>query len=75
MTSSVDDPLETARAFARAFSSRDGEAVLAHLRSITIERRLAPEASEAALRHIEGQRALVAAIEGLVRAGRETTHS
>lgn len=61
---------ETARAYARTFAGPHGEAVLAHLRAATIGRRLGPEASEALLRHVEGQRALVAAIEALIVRGR-----
>lgn len=58
-------------AFARCFSSADGRRVLDHLRSLTIERRLPVDVSEAALRHIEGQRHLVASIHALVAAGRK----
>lgn len=56
-------------AFARCFRGTDGERVLAHLRRITIERRSAPEASEAELRHLEGQRHLAAYIAQLVARG------
>lgn len=61
---------DLARAAARAFSGPDGARVLAHLRAITVERRLGPEASEALLRHVEGQRHLVAHLEGLAARGR-----
>jgi len=62
---------ELCRCFARAFAGRDGARVLRWLRATTIERRLSPEASEAALRHLEGQRHLVAAIERMAARGRE----
>jgi len=44
--------------------------VLAHLRRITFERRLAPDCSEAELRHLEGQRHLVAQLLALEARGR-----
>lgn len=59
-----------ARSFARAFSGGDGEAVLAHLSALTLERCLGPEASDAALRTLEGQRLLVAHILALAAHGR-----
>lgn len=57
-------------AFARCFAGPDGQRVLAHLRRATLERTLAPDASEAALRHMEGQRALVLRIAALIERGR-----
>ena len=59
-----------ATAFARCFAGPDGARALAHLRALTIERRLPPTVSEAELRHLEGQRALVAHIIALVARGR-----
>lgn len=56
--------------YARAFSTAAGAAVLAHLRKITIERVLGPDASEAQLRGLEAQRALVHQIENLIERGR-----
>lgn len=61
---------ELAVAFARCFASREGEQVLTHLRALTVERCLGPSAPDAALRHIEGQRALVHYIEALTARGR-----
>jgi D-mannonate dehydratase len=58
-------------AFARCFRGRDGERVLAHLRRLTIERRLGPDCSNAELRHLEGQRHLAAYIAQLVERGRQ----
>jgi len=55
---------------ARVFAGADGARLLAHLRAVTIERRPPPDIAEAGLRHLEGQRALVALIEMLVRRGR-----
>jgi len=49
--------------FAKAFSSEAGAEVLAYLRSITLDTALPPhEASDCALRHMEGSRYLVAII-------------
>ena len=55
--------------FARCFDSPDGDRVLQHLRRLTLERALGPGASDALLRHLEGQRQLVAYILALVAAG------
>ncbi len=51
------DP-EVTRAFARCFRTADGQRVLSHLRALTLERSLGPGASDAMLRHFEGQRSL-----------------
>lgn len=66
-----DGLAEVAIAFARCFSGRPGERALGHLRRLTQERHLGPEAGEAALRHLEGQRQLVAYIASLVQRGRD----
>ena len=64
----ADDP---APSFARCFAGPDGARVLDVLRAMTIERTLGPEVPEAALRHLEGQRQLVATILALVARGRD----
>lgn len=64
---SNDDP---APSFARCFGSPEGARVLAVLRAMTMDRSLGPEAPDAALRHLEGQRQLVATILALVARGR-----
>jgi hypothetical protein len=56
--------------FARTFLSPAGRMVLAHLRKITIERVLGPNATDAELRALEGQRALVHQIEQLSERGK-----
>lgn len=65
---------ELAKSFARTFSQEngreDGKRVLAHLRSLTRERTLGPETPDTVLRHVEGQRGLVAYIERLITRGR-----
>ena len=59
-----------ARSAARVFRGEDGTLLLTHLRALTLDRHLGPEASDAALRHLEGQRALVAHLERLITEGR-----
>jgi hypothetical protein len=60
---------DLARAFARCLRGDDGARVLAHLRERTLERSLGPDASDAALRYLEGQRCLVAHVLALVARG------
>ena len=61
---------ENEKNFARTFGTPDGRAVLSHLRKITIERVLGPNATDAELRTLEGQRALVHQIEQLSERGK-----
>ncbi|CAO3399070.1 hypothetical protein GBZ48_25420 [Azospirillum melinis] len=61
---------DPAPSFARCFAGSDGGRVLAVLRAMTLDRALGPDAPEAALRHLEGQRQLVATILALVARGR-----
>lgn len=61
---------DPAPSFARCFAGGDGLRVLAVLRAMTLDRALGPDAPEAALRHLEGQRQLVATILALVARGR-----
>ncbi|WP_114393163.1 hypothetical protein [Oleisolibacter albus] len=65
-----DGPPDLARAAARLLDSADGRRLLAHLRRLTLERALGPEAPEPVLRHLEGQRALVLSLEALAARGR-----
>ncbi len=72
------EPLETkeserdlALACARCFRDQDGEKVLAYLRAITLDRALGPDASDTLLRHLEGQRQLVAHLTRLIRRGHD----
>jgi hypothetical protein len=64
-----EDDRSVATAFAKCFGSPDGKRVLEHLRRLTIERSLGPGASDALLRHLEGQRHLFAYIVALVAQG------
>lgn len=56
-------------AFARYFAGPDGGMVLGYLRALTVERVLGPQASDAALRQLEGQRQLLHSIEALIDRG------
>jgi len=49
----------------RWLSGPDADRMLAHLRAITLERTLGPAAPARALRHLEGQRALVVYLDAL----------
>ncbi len=57
-------------AYTKIFSGVLGQRVLAHLRQITIERALGPNATDSELRSLEAQRLLVHQIETLVSRGR-----
>ena len=61
---------DPAPSFARCFAGSNGLRVLAVLRAMTLDRALGPDAPEAALRHLEGQRQLVATVLALVARGR-----
>lgn len=56
--------------YARTFGTAAGHQVLQHLRRITIERVLGPNATDAELRGLESQRALVHQIENLIERGK-----
>ena len=56
--------------YARTFSTAAGVAVLTHLRKITVERVLGPNATDSELRGLEAQRALVHQIEMMIQRGK-----
>lgn len=56
---------------ARVFGTQDGKRVLEYLQTITFHRAYGPDVPDAALRHLEGQRALVAAVLRLIERGRQ----
>ncbi len=64
---------ELALSFARCFRGADGQRVLKHLRAMSVEQSMGPAASDAMLRHLEGQRQLVTHIQGLIERGRGNT--
>lgn len=66
--SPLDDNL--AHVFARCFRGEDGMKVLKHLQHMTHSRLIGHTASDAFLRHMEGQRQLVSHIISLVEHGR-----
>lgn len=56
---------------ARLLATPEGDRLFRHLDALTRHRVLGPEAGDAALRHLEGQRQLVAYLESLAQRGRE----
>jgi hypothetical protein len=64
------DTVELCRAFANCFAGPDGDRVIDHLTRAFLCRRLAPQASDAELRHLEGQRSIVAHVIAMVERGR-----
>ena len=66
------DPAETelCRAFARCFAGSDGHLIENHLKRLILDRRLPPSATDAELRHLEGQRSAVAHVLAMVERGR-----
>jgi hypothetical protein len=67
-----DDPGESElhRACARCFAGSDGQAVITYLTRSVLDRRLPPNATDAELRHLEGQRYAIACLLGMVERGR-----
>ena len=61
---------ELCRAFARCFAGPDGQTVVAHMTRSILDRRLPPSATDAELRHLEGQRCAVAALLAMIERGR-----
>ena len=57
------------KSFARCFRTTDGKEVLAFLQKITKHRVLGSDATDAQLRTLEGQRALVLTIERMIERG------
>lgn len=60
-----------AHIFARVFATAAGQEILTHLKSLTLNRALPPDVSDAQLRFLEGQRYLVCQIETLIKQGKE----
>jgi len=61
---------ELCRAYARCFAGPDGDDVIAHLTRSILDRRLAANASDAELRHLEGQRFAIAGMLAMIERGR-----
>ena len=62
--------LDLCRAFARCLSGQDGQRVMAHLERTILDRRLPPSASDAELRHLEGQRCAITGIVAMIERGK-----
>ncbi len=61
---------DAARAAVRCLTGAAGETLIRYLRAITLDRALGPDASDAQLRHLEGQRQLVRHLLALVERGK-----
>lgn len=59
--------------YARTFATPSGKQVLIHLRSLTVERIIGPNASNEDLRWWAAQNALVHQIENLINKGKSPT--
>jgi hypothetical protein len=69
----ISSPAETQALFARLFGgTADGEAALAYLRALTLDRELGAHVSSEQLWHLEGQRYLARHIIKLVEEGERT---
>lgn len=64
-----EDDEKISRDLNSLFKTPNGKSVLKYLRSITIESVQGPNASDAELRHLEGQRYLVGLIERRINHG------
>ncbi|MFO1046732.1 MAG: hypothetical protein U1E52_02355 [Geminicoccaceae bacterium] len=62
---------ELCRATAACLASPNGRVLLRHLRQSFLDRRLPPTATDAELRHVEGQRSVVAHLLRLMERGRD----
>jgi hypothetical protein len=69
-TGDPDHRAKIERAFARCFAGAEGELAFAHLRALTLDRALGPNSTDAALRHLDGQRCLVLHMQALMDRGR-----
>ena len=62
---------ELVKCAARCFAGSDGQRVLTYLQTLTRNRSLGPDCTDAQLRHLEGQRHLVAHLYHLIEAGQQ----
>jgi hypothetical protein len=67
----AEPDIDLCRAFLACFQGPQGELALRHLRRVFLDRRLPPSATDAELRHVEGQRSVVAYIGALVERARD----
>ena len=66
----IEPPAELCRCAVACFGSPSGRLVLRHLQRLFADRRLAPSATDAELRHVEGQRSVVSHLLQLLEHGR-----
>ena len=66
----LDPPAELSRCAAACFGSPSGRLVLRHLQRLFADRRLPASATDAELRHVEGQRSVVSHLLQLLERGR-----
>ena len=66
----IEPPAELCRCAVACFGSPSGRLVLRHLQRLFADRRLAPSATDAELRHVEGQRSVVSHLLQLLERGR-----
>ena len=64
------DIREFEKAYARLFSTPDGRKVLAHLNATTFMRTAGADVPDNVLRHLEGQRALLATMLRMIERGK-----
>ena len=62
---------EIQRAATRLANTSDGKKVLEHLKSRTLNRTLAPDATTQELWYLEGQRAMIAYLDNLTLQGKK----
>lgn len=67
----LSETADIERAFARLFSTDDGQKVLAYLQVLTFQRAFGPATPDEQLRYVEGQRSLMATILRLIDRGRK----
>jgi hypothetical protein len=67
----ADQPDDLARSAASCLQSAHGQHLLRHLTRSFLDRRVPPTASDAELRHAEGQRSVVGHLIRLVERGRQ----
>jgi hypothetical protein len=66
----IEPPAELCRCVAACFGGPSGRLLLRHLRRLFADRRLPPSATDAELRHVEGQRSVVSHLLQLLERGR-----
>ena len=66
----IEPPAELCRAAAACLTGPNAGLLLRHLRCLFLDRRLPPSATDAELRHVEGQRSVVSHLLQLVDRGR-----